>query len=230
MLNARNEYRAFCKDSGIPMHGEVVRRWAESIVILICPICPHWSEMMWKKLGKDGLAVRAPWPEAGEEDKILTRQAKFLRDSIKSFRTLAGKAKKGWTSASILVSDSYPQWKIDTLTWMQEQFQNNEFSDSFMKDLKDWSSKNASDKKMIKFTMQFASFMKNEVMDVGPMAMDVQLPFDQKEILEEAKKYVQAQLAIEDIDVIKVDSEGGADVPERFRENVTPGKPSLWFR
>jgi len=42
LLNARNEYRTFCNDSGIPMHRDVVRRWAESITIMICPVCPHW--------------------------------------------------------------------------------------------------------------------------------------------------------------------------------------------
>jgi len=42
MLLARNEYRAWCQDSGFPEHRAVVRRWAESIIIMICPICPHW--------------------------------------------------------------------------------------------------------------------------------------------------------------------------------------------
>jgi leucyl-tRNA synthetase len=42
MMLARNEYRAWCQDSGVPMHCDIVRRWAESVVILICPICPHW--------------------------------------------------------------------------------------------------------------------------------------------------------------------------------------------
>lgn len=42
MLNARNDYRAWCKDSGIPMHADVIRRWSESLVILLCPVCPHW--------------------------------------------------------------------------------------------------------------------------------------------------------------------------------------------
>lgn len=42
MLNARSDYRAWCKDSAVPMHEYVVRRWAESLVILICPVCPHW--------------------------------------------------------------------------------------------------------------------------------------------------------------------------------------------
>jgi len=42
MFNARNDYRSWCKDSEIPMHADVVRRWAESLVVMICPICPHW--------------------------------------------------------------------------------------------------------------------------------------------------------------------------------------------
>jgi leucyl-tRNA synthetase len=42
MLIARSDYRAWCQDSGVPMNRDVVRRWAESIAILICPICPHW--------------------------------------------------------------------------------------------------------------------------------------------------------------------------------------------
>jgi leucyl-tRNA synthetase len=42
MLNARNDYRTWSKDSNIPMHKDVVRRWAETLVILICPVCPHW--------------------------------------------------------------------------------------------------------------------------------------------------------------------------------------------
>ncbi|EJK66149.1 hypothetical protein THAOC_12941, partial [Thalassiosira oceanica] len=50
---------------------------------------------MWRTLGKEGLAVRAPWPVVDEEDKLLTRQAKFLRDALKTFRTATGKAKKG---------------------------------------------------------------------------------------------------------------------------------------
>lgn len=42
MLNARNEYRAWAKASEVPMHLTVFRKWAESLAIMICPICPHW--------------------------------------------------------------------------------------------------------------------------------------------------------------------------------------------
>merc|ERR1712048_12757 len=62
MLLARNEYRSYCQASGMPMHKAIVQKWCENIIIMICPICPHWSEMMWKQIGKDGFAVKALWP------------------------------------------------------------------------------------------------------------------------------------------------------------------------
>jgi len=228
MMLARNDYRSWCKDGNIAMHKDVVQKWVEALVILICPICPHWSESMWKKLGKEGFAVKAPWPVAGEEDKLLTRQAVFLRDSLKRFRTQAGKAKKGWTAASLIVSDSYPEWKIKTLKWMQEQYsEDTGFPATFKKDLKGWTGQNVSDKKMIKFTFQFASFIEKEVAEVGKVALDIQLPFDQASILEESMNYMKSQLNLKELDVLK--SEMTEGIPDRVLEQVTPGKPYLWM-
>lgn len=186
---------------------------------------------MWKKLGKSGFAVHAPWPVVtAEEDKLLSRQAKFLRDSLKRFRGLAGKAKKGWKKASIIIGDSYPDWKVTTLKWMQGQYDETEngFSPTFMKDLKTWTGQNVDDKKMIKFTMQFASFMKAEAADVGKVAMDIQLPFDQESILRGSLVYIKSQLNIPEIDILK--SETAEGCPDRITDQVTPGKPYLWMR
>lgn len=173
--------------------------------------------------------MKAAWPEAQEEDKLLTRQAKFLRDGLKQFRGQAGKAKKGWKTASIIVADNYPQWKIDTLKWMQEQYsEESGLPATFMKDLKSWTGSNVSDKKMIKFTMQFASFMKSEAAEVGKVALDTQLPFDQSSILSGSMQYLKAQLNIDEIDILK--GETAKDVPTRVMDQVSPGKPYLWCR
>lgn len=229
MLLARNEYRSWCQDSGITMHEAATRKWCEALCIMICPICPHWSEKVWKGMGKEGYAVKAPWPVGDDEDKLLTRQVKFLRDSLKSFRAQCGKAKKGWKQVSVLLTDSYPAWKLDTLTWMQEKYDDG-FPSDFMKQLKKWTSE-LPDKKMIKLTMQFAAFAKKEVDDVGPTAMDLVLPFDQKSVIMGSENYLKSQLNIEEIDLIKLDdSEASASVPDRIKENVTPGKAYLWFR
>jgi leucyl-tRNA synthetase len=190
--------------------------------------------MVWKKLGNHGMAVKAPWPAAEEEDKVLTRQSKFLRESLRYFRAQAGKAKK-MDKVSILITDSYPQWKVDVLTWMQQQYNPDTaggFPPTFMKDLKDWSDKNVADKKMLKGTMQFASFVKREVDEVGAVAMETQLPFDQKEILADCAPYIRAQLGVPGLDLVNLDTdkEAAAEVPEARAEMVTPGKPYLWLR
>ena len=192
------------------------------------------SEKLWKILGHQGFAVKASWPKADEEDKLLTREAAFLRSSLKTFRAQAGKAKKGCKKASIIVTDSYPQWKVEALLWMQEQYNGagKTFSPSFMGDLKTWTTSKLSDKKMIKFAMQFVSFTKKEVEDVGEMAMDVKLPFDQMSILVSSDRYIKAQLNLEALDFVKLDSDEAAvsSVPERVSDNVTPGRPYLWIR
>ena len=189
--------------------------------------------MIWKNLGKEGFAVQAPWPKEEKEDPILSRQAKFLRESLKSFRSQAGKAKKGWTKASILVTDSYPEWKVKLLVWMAQQYNaETGFPASFMTDLKAWSSDNIDDKKMTKVCMQFGSFAKKEVEEVGTAAMDVQLPFDQKAVLSECLKYIQVQLDLPEIEIINldVDAEAAAGVPAGKAESTTPGKPQLLLR
>jgi leucyl-tRNA synthetase len=193
--------------------------------------CFGRSEKLWKSLGKEGLAVKAPWPHVDAEDKLLTRQSAFLSNAMKSFRGQVGKAKKGWKDATILICDSYPDWKVKTLQWLQGQHDGHAFSASFMQDLKTWTSENVTDKKLVKFTMQFASFIKKEVEEVGTVAMDTELPFDQKAILESSVLYIQAQLNLSALEFIRLgDSDASKIVPDRVAENVSPGKPFLWLQ
>ena len=229
MLLARNDYRSWCNDSSIPMHKTVVSKWIEALVILICPICPHWSEKVWSKIGKEGLAVKASWPSADVEDKLLTRQAKFLRDALKKYRGNIGKAKKGWKSASILVTNSYPEWKVNVLEHMQEQYSDDTgLPTTFMKDMKKWSGQNVTDKRLIKDVMQFASFMRDESNEVGRVALDLELAFDQFAILEVSLTYLKCQLNIPELDIL--DLKTVEDVPDRVAGLVSPGGPHLWIR
>lgn len=193
---------------------------------------PSRSEKLWKQLGKEGLAVKAPWPQVEAEDKLLTRQAAFLSNSMKIFRGQVGKAKKGWKEASTIICDSYPEWKVTTLKWLQEQHDGKAFPATFMQDLKTWTSETVTDKKLIKFTMQFASFIKKEVDEVGSVAMDTELPFDQTAILESSEAYIKAQLNLTNVTFIKLggDDDAAKSVPDRVAENVAPGKPFLWLR
>jgi leucyl-tRNA synthetase len=149
---------------------------------------------------------------------------------MKNFRAQIGKAKKGWKTATVLVSESYPEWKVNALVWMQERYSGDSFPKDMMSQLKTWASANP-DKKLIKFTMQFVSFVMKEVIDVGAVAMEIKLPFDQKAILIESEEYIKAQLKLETLDVENIDDEDApTNVPDKVLQNVAPGRPYLWMR
>ena len=42
MMIAKNQYKSWCQDSGVVVHEGLVRKWAESLIVIICTICPHW--------------------------------------------------------------------------------------------------------------------------------------------------------------------------------------------
>jgi len=232
MVNAKNEYLNWCHVSNVPMHAEVIEEWLRALVVMACPIVPHWSESQWKVLSLPGMAVQAPWPSVGEEDKLMSRQSKFLRDSMKSFRNTASKAKPALRKAVVLVRDTYPQWREDTLVWMRGQYEGNggSFSASFMKDLKAYGA-SLPDKKMMKNIMQFASFMKKEVEEVGEVALDLSMPYDQRAILVDSLMAIKSQIGREEVQVINMDAGGdheGMKIPDKAASNVTPGKPYLY--
>ena len=89
------------------------------------------------------------------------------------------------------------------------------------------------DKKTVKGAMQYGAFVQNEVKDVGESALDIQVPFDQGEILAQNAEYIKSQLGSSDItqvDIVKMGSDEAKEVPDRLVDAVTPGKPFLWFR
>lgn len=179
-------------------------------------------------MGKTGFAVQAPWPESKEVDPILSRQAALIRKSLRFFRNTMGKAKKGWTTVSIVINEKYPDWKIQVLEWIQSQYNEGAFPSTFMKDLKTWASQTM-DKKMMKNAMQFASFRMKEVQEIGITAMDIQLPFDQKQTFVDSLDYIKSQLDVSELDVIGLPDDS-AGVPERVSDRVEPGTPQLWIR
>jgi hypothetical protein len=94
--------------------------------------------------------------------------------------------------------------------------------------MKKWSGQNVTDKRLIKDVMQFASFMRDESNEVGRVALDLELAFDQYAILEVSLTYLKSQLNIPELDIL--DLKTVEDVPDRVAGQVSPGGPHLWIR
>jgi len=228
MIGARDLYRDWCLHSGIPMKKSLANKWMNHLALLMTPITPHWSETVWALLGNTTFIVKEKYPDFAAEDKVLSRKTKFLMSTLKSARQTVSKAKAKPTEAWFVVVDEYSQWRKEALIWMHGQHSDGAFTSTFMADLKKWVG-TLEDKKNVKNVMQFASFVKKEVEDVGESAMELTMPYDQKEILSESKKYIQAQLNLEKFDIVKI---GIDELPPGLNEkglmNCQPGKPLLF--
>jgi len=228
MISARDLYRDWCNNSGVVMKKSLVNKWMTHIALLMTPITPHWSEKCWNILGNEGFIVKAVYPEFEAEDKLITRQTDFLNKTLKNARQMVGKSKVKPTEGAFVVKSTYNEWRVETLEWMEAQYHDGAFGESFKDDMKAWAS-SLPDKKNMKNVMQFASFVKKEVDEVGDRwPMEVQVPFDQKQILVESLSYIQKQLNLEKFSVLAV---GVDELPEALQEkqliNCQPGKPLL---
>ncbi|GMI13865.1 hypothetical protein TrLO_g9093 [Triparma laevis f. longispina] len=228
-VTARNVYRDWCAVSDVAMKASLVKKYCETLAVIMTPITPHWSEKIWSLVGGSGFVVKAPWPVVPAEDKLLSRQAKCLLSNLKVFRQQVGKAKKKPLGGKILVVDVYPDWKQGALDWMVENKGKIDDSKAFMGDLKKWAG-SLEDKKNTKNLMQFVSFVRKEYLDVGDASLEKECPFDQSACFESSLAYITSQLGFTSpVEVVNLSKSGIPDgIGEKTVGNCGPGKPVLF--
>eukprot|EP01038_Epipyxis_sp_PR26KG_P005664 gene5664-7821_t len=229
----RDLYRDWTIRCDIPLHQSVIIRYIESIVIMMMPICPHWSENIWELMGKDGSVCDASWPSFQPYLRDLRKEYLFFRDFIESIRTAALKQKPGPKSVYVYLASTYDNKKIEVLKFLQSVFihntnGNNSFPEELLKLMKSFLESHEELKKDTKVLMQFGAFMRDEARERGYDALAIELPFNQKSILEENKLYVEKALELQQVSIHQVEDEV---VPgdKKKMTLATPGKPSFSF-
>ena len=69
VMELYNELSSFTKDNNVhdkEKNQAVFQEAAEAIVLLLAPIVPHMSHVLWKHLGKKGAVIDASWPDYDE--------------------------------------------------------------------------------------------------------------------------------------------------------------------
>jgi len=250
LQNARDAYREWCAKTNIPMRYDLLRTFIQFQAILIAPICPHFAEHIWVNIlknhhalgGKGKGTLRDPqgvWPRNLNVDLGISRAFHFLQKSIRSLRLDAlrdAKKDKSINAAYIYVTSKYPQWKLSTLAFMRNACQNNKLIDkksllSSLKSAPDSPCFHPEYKSQTKFIMQFASFQWDYADEIGLDALDDDLPFDQKYVLEDSKSYLQNSLIpnlVLDLQIFDLAVDPDAPGPEKKKQNATPGRPIIY--
>jgi leucyl-tRNA synthetase len=251
---ARDEYRLSCGSAG--MNRELLGRFMDVQTRLITPICPHYAEHVWQKiLKKEGFAIKAGWPVAGNPDATLRSANKYLQDSIVLMRKLlqkqesgSKKPKKGAAAPPaesklavglIYVNEHYDGWKEQCLRVLQSNFDSQ--ARSFAPDelineaLKNcFIDRETNFKQVQKLCMPFIRFKKDEARSVGPQALNLKLPFGEIDVLEENLELIRRQLGLEHVEVLSAfdgaaRAKAGRHAPVLDKNPPSPGEPVAIF-
>jgi len=229
------------------VHQEVTKRLMETQTIVLSPIAPHTCEHLWRNvLGKETFVVQERWPTPPAVDGTLKRQYEVLQGALRFFRlefdkftTPKKKKKKAQdqpvmkpTHAVIWVAKNYKQYQQDILRVLQEielDAENAPVDPDFMRTVKNAEVMQGMQKSETKKAMAFASFMmRNEVSARGPTALDLQLPFDEKGMLNDILDVVKAQIGVPNIEVCDAEIEHPRGCDSQ-REAATPGNARISF-
>ena len=245
MLNLKEQYRVLTE--GVGMHRDLISKYIETIVIIMSPITPHFCEHAWSNiLNKQGLVMDAKWPkftvDIGLSRKYNSLQS-MLRDFRLDFQKLVG-AKKGKSASSqempsdaiIFCAEGYAPYQKAALIALSEveiDHENNEPIDKkYMTQLKENAEiKALSGPDQIK-ALKFAAFhMANEVKLRGKEALEVEIPFNEVEMLSLQTSLIAKQLGLTgQVTVMSASQECDKDtVKPSKREQATPGKPAILF-
>ncbi|KAL5460341.1 hypothetical protein EMCRGX_G033786 [Ephydatia muelleri] len=232
----RDQYREIAT-AGDGMNWHLVERFIEVQALLLCPVCPHFAEHVWTLLGKAKSIMHASWPQCGEVDDLLIREAKYLTDVTHEFRVRMKKMteRKGKTLQQsalpefgiIYVAKQYPKWQQIILSTLKELSReregkvelpsNNELLEKFrtIEELKPF----------MKKIMPFVQSLKDGLANKGLEALDLTLRFDEKAAIERHLPYLVRSLELKEL---WVDSVGSSTDP-KIQEECLPGRPYSIF-
>eukprot|EP01090_Pellita_catalonica_P001695 TRINITY_DN1144_c0_g4_i1.p1 TRINITY_DN1144_c0_g4~~TRINITY_DN1144_c0_g4_i1.p1 ORF type:complete len:802 (-),score=148.37 TRINITY_DN1144_c0_g4_i1:83-2251(-) len=229
---ARDYYRAGVGETG--MKKSLILRFVEIQALLLAPICPHYTDAIWRNLlKKDKSILVASWPEGGEIDALALTKNDYLQDLIKTMRKsvnyLDSKGEKP-TCGYLYYSSSFPEWKIAAVTKMKELYTGdkaNPFPKTFKKTISGALSKFGNKRDMGK-KMGYVALIEGKVKKQGVDAMKLDIPFKEVEFLEEMKDFIRTQLELEKLDLYSSEDADAPD-PKKKKDNSSPLAPSFSF-
>ena len=244
MLNLKEQYRMLTE--GVGMHRDLINKYVETIVVCMSPITPHFCDHLWSAvLKKDGLVMDAHWPQY-PVDLSLSRKYNSLQSMLREFRLdfqrLMG-GKKGKTAAVIqnptdaviFVAEGYAPFQraaLVALTEVELDAENEAVDKKYMTILKDHAEVKALPAADQVKALKFAAFhMANEVKVRGKQALELDLPFNEADMLREQTGLVAKQLGLTgSVEIMLATAECEKDtLKPTKREQATPGKPSILF-
>ena len=248
--NTKNEY-IMTKGGINNLNYSLILKFIENYLLLMHPIIPHFTDFCWrfkfvpkllelniegksKSLTKARLMETQPYKtHIGDSWNYL----KYIKDLIKSTYEKATTVKKGkkpakeekgpitYNKCHIFIAKEYNKIQKVAIEFLLSigLDENNIIKDQkYAKILK-----SKFDKKDLENGMKFAKYIVDEAKVKGPSAFNLNLSFNEKEILSQNVDYIMQGMKFDQIEFIEVE-EGGQNFKDETK-SATPGHPVILF-
>jgi leucyl-tRNA synthetase len=130
LKTARDNYRSLISPTN-KMNGKLIRKFIEVQALLMAPITPHWSELLWELLGNHSFIVHASFPVPGPIDEMLLDQQEYILRIRDEFLKKVSSQKKRNAKLSIekgtvYFANRFPQWHENLLSILVEHCDDHE--------------------------------------------------------------------------------------------------------
>ena len=238
MQTARDKYRDACNKAGLPLHEGVLRQWMKVQCIALSPICPHWTDFMWREVLKcpDGVATvhNAAWPADLTADEDTLQQGEWLTSQMHSMRVTADKDTKlnkelpAGAVPQVLrvyIATEYPAWQAKVLRKLGDMYRESGSvpNKSVLKGLAAELRNDDDCKPFMKKIMPFAAQTLIAAEAKGEAAFSAEPPFDELALLQENMDYILRGVEAESVELVMA-----KDYPDnRKAERALPTSPMV---
>lgn len=255
MLSARDNYRLTCTNIGLAMRSDLVHKFVRTIVFLIAPFTPHYSEYVWRELlGHSHSIFKDKFPQLPFPKMNIIQSGQYVAGLIESWRSrimkqMKPKKSKGKSGeetpvippqcAHVFTVETYVGWQAMALVVLQGLF--DPATSSFpilpvvIEQLRSTELgaglDDAAFQKERKVWMPFVSKKMKDAVAMGESALQLRAPFDEQQVVRENAEHICKMTGhISRLVVHSANASGleGID-PLKVRDNAQPMSPTVVF-
>ncbi|MEN2499944.1 MAG: hypothetical protein MHMPM18_004122 [Marteilia pararefringens] len=143
MMILKSQYKNYCRKLKIKMHQKCLEGFIKRVLIALSPICPHFTEFMWNKIGFSTLIIDQRWDITKPTFEDIQRVSIFAYPSEFTTKSRAKitKAKQKVTGIEVLIQQRYNEVQLKLIKSLNEILIESDFmhstidSDEFSLDL-----------------------------------------------------------------------------------------------
>lgn len=232
----KEDYKHQAASAG--MREDLIIAYITAQLYVLYPIAPHFCEIIYKKdllplLPNDSpqFLHQGNYPPNQTVDPLFLKMKNFITDLLENLRVTVDKLKKNkkanigaCTKITFFTAKSYAPWQEKVLNYLDEKVDSStlEISPKWKEEMK-----TAIPAEDLKRSLQFGSFVMNDVKNRGKEALALVPAFDEEAMINIVADSIKAIAGVPQVIIMDKEQGMAEQRTAGAASNALPGKPSL---